>query len=115
MTATCALTAAGTVHERPAAETLYDLLSELNLTLPFLVVERADGRDPEQHYIQAHLAEDGSCLVEYRDGGPDQHFRTVVAPPYDMKGHDEVAALVTSWARDDGEWRRRGHWQRVQV
>ncbi|MFI0787381.1 hypothetical protein ACH4Q6_17510 [Streptomyces lydicus] len=115
MTATRALTADGTVHDSPDAEQLYDLLSELNLTFPFLVVERADGRDPEQHYIQVHLAEDGSCLVEHRDGGPDQHFRTVVGPPYAMKGHDEVAALVTSWARDDGEWRQRGQWQRVRV
>ncbi|WP_438490239.1 hypothetical protein [Streptomyces sp. S186] len=115
MTATRALTAAGAVYDSPDGETLYDLLSELNLALPFLVVERADGRDPEQHYIQVHLAEDGSCLVEYRDGGPDQHFRTIVAPPYAMKGHDEVAALVTSWAQDDGEWRLRGPWQQVRV
>ncbi|MFI9357608.1 hypothetical protein [Streptomyces lydicus] len=115
MTATRALTADGTVHDRPDAVLLYDLLSELNLRFPFLIVERADGGAPEQRYIQVHLEEDGSCLVEYRDGGPDQHFRAVVAPPYAMKGHDEVAALVTSWAQDDGEWRQRGNWQRVRV
>ena len=110
MTRTRAVTANGDSWEDPDEDTLYDLLSELNLVHRFVVVERADSSAPGQHFIQAYLDDDHSCLVEYRDGGPHAHYQARIPAPYAMHGHDVVAAVVKSWARDDGYWKTALPW-----
>lgn len=102
----------GDTWDDPAEDTLYDLLSELNLVHRFLVVERTEGPDPGQHYIQVYLEDGGSCLVEYREGGPHAHFQARVPAPYAMHGHDIAADVVKSWARGDDRWRTALPWTR---
>lgn len=128
----------GDTWDDPAEDTLYDLLSELNLVHRFLVVERivestdpsgssdpsgpsgpsdvsdpsgsSPSSDPGQHYIQVYLEDDGSCLVEYREGGPHAHFQARVPAPFAFHGHDIAAGAVKSWARDDDHWRTALPW-----
>jgi hypothetical protein len=100
----------GDCWDDPDEDTLYDLLSELNFVHRFLVVERADSPDPEQHYIQAYLDDDHSCLVEYRDGGPHAHYRARIPAPFAMHGQDIAADIVKSWARGDTHWRTALTW-----
>lgn len=100
----------GDTWDDPAEDILYDLLSELNLVHRFLVVERTESTDRGQHYIQVYLEDDGSCLVEYREGGPHAHFQARVPAPFAMHGHDIAAGVVKSWARDDDRWRTALPW-----
>lgn len=105
----------GDTWDDPDEDTLYDLLSELNLVHRFLIVERADSPDPGQHYIQVYLEDDHSCLVEYRDGGPHAHCQARIPAPYALHGHDLAADVVKSWARDDGQWRAALPWSPLTV
>ncbi len=99
-----ALTAAGDTYDNLSRDGIFDRLSEMNMRFPFLILERMDGRDPSQHYIQAYLGQDDSCLVEYRDGSDDHHFHTIVPSPWAMSGHAKVAQLIVSWAEDGDDW-----------
>jgi hypothetical protein len=99
-----ATTWSGETWDDPDEDTLYDLLSEMNLVHRFVTVERLDTPEPER-FIQVHLNDDMSCLIEYRDGGPHAHFQARVPAPFEMYGHDLAAEVVKSWARDDGYWR----------
>ncbi|MFI6008287.1 hypothetical protein ACIBAG_05590 [Streptomyces sp. NPDC051243] len=107
MAAIRAITESGQTYDDPDEETLYDLLSELNLRYRFLIVERPDS---PQHYIQVRLEDDGSCLVEYRDGGPHAHYQARIPAPYAFHGHDTAAGIVNSWAHDDDQWRTALPW-----
>jgi hypothetical protein len=57
---------------------------------PYLIVERA----PEI-YIQTYRESADEYTLEYRDGGADRHFTTIVT------GSDTVAGLIWDWARED--------------
>lgn len=102
-----AITESGQTYDDPAEETLYNLLSELNLCHRFLIVERPHA---QQHYIQVCLEDDGSCLVEYREGGPHSHYQARIPAPYAFHGHDTAAGIINSWARNDGHWRTALPW-----
>jgi hypothetical protein len=103
----------GDTWEDPDEDTLYDLLSELNLLHRFLIIERTDSPDHARYYIQVYLEEDSSCLVEYREGGPHAHFQARVPAPYAMHGHDIAADVVKSWARGDDRWKTALPWTPV--
>ncbi len=111
MTRVRARTWSGDTWDDPHEDQLYDLLSEMNLLHRFVIVERVDPPLPGEHFIQVHLNDDLSCLIEYREGGPQAHFQADVAAPFDMYGHDVVADVVKSWARDDGRWRDALPWR----
>lgn len=53
--------------------------------------------------------DDGTYVVEYRDGQPDRHFGTVVE---DMRS---AHALVTGWAQGRAEWRESATWRPLSV
>jgi hypothetical protein len=74
----------------------------------FLIVESL--LDPSgQTYAQTSRNPDGSYIVEYRAGGPQEHYRTVAA---DMRS---AHALVTGWALDLPDWQKSAHWNPVQL
>jgi hypothetical protein len=52
-----------------------------------------------QTYAQTSRTEDGSYIVEYRDGKPEQNYGTAVR---DMRA---AHSLLTGWAFDLPEWR----------
>ncbi len=57
-----------------------------------------------QTYVQTSRNADGTYVVEYRNGGPEKHFGTVVR---DMRA---AHALVTGWAFDLPGWRDTDRW-----
>ena len=62
-----------------------------------------------QTYAQTSRNDDGTYIVEYRDGGPDHHYGTTVS---DMR---TAHALITGWAFGTPGWRESAAWQSVQV
>jgi hypothetical protein len=114
------------VLDNPSAENLYDLLAEMNFRYPFLIVEHQGLLPAHQHYIQVHLDLDidpkkgRGYFVEYRDGGPDRHFRatarddepwgSVFSPAF-----EQVAKVVQDWAFQRGGWREAMPWQRIDL
>ncbi|KOG63838.1 hypothetical protein ADK76_11245 [Streptomyces griseoflavus] len=100
----------GTTVDAPSDEKLFDLLSEMNLRHRFVIVDRLDRGQPGQYYMQVYLNDDMSCQVEYRDGGPAQHFQAHVPGPFDHRGHEVVASVLTAWAADRPGWREALDW-----
>lgn len=62
-----------------------------------------------QTYAQTSRNEDGTYIVEYRDGGPERHYGTV-AP--DMRS---AHALITGWAFAVLGWRDSATWEPLSV
>jgi hypothetical protein len=104
-------------------ELLHDLLASMNFRHCFLIVERTD---LVQHYIQVMVdtdvdPEEGTgYFVEYRQGGPDQHFRAVARddswpgrafPP----AFAQVVKVVQDWAFQHHGWREAMSWERLDL
>jgi hypothetical protein len=72
----------------------------------FLIIERLT--DPtRQTYAQIARNDDGTYVVEYRDGSADRHFGTVAA---DINIANE---LLTGWALGTDGWHARAEWSPV--
>ncbi|WP_246127534.1 hypothetical protein [Amycolatopsis rhizosphaerae] len=110
--------------EGPSETQLHDLLADINLSVPFVIVERLDD-DPGDHYLQVRLDErvdpnqGRAYLVEFRDGGPEAHFRAVVSDnsPWDSAfspAFDTVVSTVQSWAFQREDWRTALAWERLE-
>jgi hypothetical protein len=61
-------------------------------------------------YIQAATDDEGSFVVEYRDGSSDDHFRAARA----MRLEDVIAAFQ-SYLRQDDQWRSRFEWEKLDL
>jgi hypothetical protein len=61
-------------------------------------------------YIQAAMDDDGTFVVEYQDGSADDHYRTPAAVAI-----DDVVEAFQSYLQQDGTWRSRFEWQKVEV
>lgn len=60
-----------------------------------------------QRYLQTYANEDGTFDLEYRDGGPDQHYRSAQpVSPTEMK-----AAFVSYGLEGDESWRDQVAWE----
>lgn len=60
------------------------------------------------HYLQ--VAElDGALVLEYRDGGPDRHYRTTRT---DLTRHD-AAAIFRMYFNGDPRWREAVPWAQI--
>lgn len=70
---------------------------------------RADIPGARATYAQTSRNDDGTYVVEYRDGGPARHFGTVAK---DMRS---AHALVTGWAQERPDWRDSATWRPVSV
>jgi hypothetical protein len=62
-----------------------------------------------QTYVQTARHEDGTYVVEYRDGGPEHHHGTLA------QGMRAAHALVAGWAFDIPGWRESAAWEAVSV
>jgi hypothetical protein len=121
-------TADGHVINNPSAEDLddllYDLLGSMNFRHNFVIVERTD---LVQHYIQVIVDRDIDpdkgrvFFVEYRDGGPDQHFRAAARddawwPDKAFSAAFElVVKVVQDWAFQRHGWREAMSWERIDL
>jgi hypothetical protein len=103
-----ATTESGLVLDDPTEDGLWVLFEKLEAGEgSFLVVESL--LDPHgQTFAQAVRSEDGSYVVEYRQGSADQHFQTS-APDY-----REAHALVTLWAFGRPGLLERAVWHRLE-
>jgi hypothetical protein len=63
-----------------------------------------------QVYIQTTMDDDGSFIVEYRDGSADDHYRASAEVAI-----DDVVRAFHSYLRQDDAWRSRFDWQKVNV
>jgi hypothetical protein len=105
-----ATTAFGTSFDDPSEDDLFDLLSEMNLRGPFVIVERLDREPAGQHFMQVYLNRDESCQVEFRAGSEDRHYQASVPGPFEMAGHFVVARVLQDWAFDRPGWREALSW-----
>jgi len=77
------------------------------LAASFLIVERTT--DPSGHtYAQALRRDDGSYLVEHRDGDAGHHYGTIVA---DMRTAHQ---LLTGWAFQLPGWSSHATWSQIR-
>lgn len=100
----------GETVEDPDRETLFDLLSELNLTHRLLVVRRLDMPGPGEWSMRVLLQDDMSCSVAYREG-PNGPNACDVGAPFDFYGHEVVADVVEDWVRGGDQWRTALDWR----
>ncbi|WP_042381450.1 DUF6891 domain-containing protein [Streptacidiphilus melanogenes] len=99
----------GARHVRPTAEALAALVAGVGTPgNAFLVLHRVPDRP--HHFLQIWRDDEAEAYtVELRDGGPDRHFRSLLADPA------RVAQLLTAWARNaddaDERWRAELSWE----
>lgn len=119
-------TANGPVLDNPSAVDLHDMLAAMNFRYPFVIVERTDLAPPGEHYIQVHMDldidpdEGRGYFVEYRDGGPDRHFRAVARDnaPWGSAwspAFERVVKVVQDWAFQRHGWREAMSWERIDL
>jgi hypothetical protein len=56
------------------------------------------------NYVQVWLRQDGIYQLEYRDGTPAEHYRTLTVSA------DKVHTAFNAWRTDDREWRTSFTW-----
>lgn len=99
----------GTAVIRPDVASIEHELDRLSERNWYAVLE-----DDDERYVQVGLGRnagvsDGQFAVEYRDGGPERHFRHVTT------SLDVVKSVFLGFAGNDDGWRDRLVWQRVQL
>jgi hypothetical protein len=99
----------GDVLDDPSEDALSTMFQDLEAGKgTFLIVESlADSNG--QTFVQAARSDDGSYVVEYRQGSADQHFQAT-APDF-----REAHALVTMWAFGRPGLLERATWTRLDV
>ncbi|UQA95865.1 DUF6891 domain-containing protein [Streptomyces halobius] len=97
-------TETGPVLSRPTAAELTTLLGRIGADDDhFVVVERIP--EEAQRFVQTWREGARPFAVEYRDGGPDQHFRA------ETTDTGRVVAAFLDWARGVETWRTALDWQ----
>ncbi len=99
----------GDTLDDPSTDALFTMFEGLEAGKgTFLIVEAlADVNG--QTFVQAARGDDGTYVVEYRQGSADQHFQTT-AP--DVR---EAHALVTMWAFGLPGLHERVTWSRLEL
>ena len=115
--------ASGRTLDNPTDVEVHDLFADLNARCPFAVVERLDREPTDQFYFQIHLDYDGDRNadadkevdidydVEYRDGGPDRHYKARITDLYGFAGLDLVYKVYRAWRAEDPELAHLLSWQ----
>jgi hypothetical protein len=62
------------------------------------------------YYIQTRVLDDGQFAVEYREGGPDQHYGAA-----DPQHLEAVVDAFLSYLADDNRWRTAFAWRRMTL
>jgi hypothetical protein len=107
--------AGGRVVDDPTEDELHDLLSEMNLRHRYVILERCDLEPRDQHYMQVYLNDDMSYQVEYRAGGPDQHYQSHIPTLPEVERPGPVVGLMMDWAHDRPGWREAVQWVPLRV
>lgn len=97
----------GQIWEDPSEDLLFMLMEDIERgNEKFLVIERLSDTT-QQTYIQSARNDDGTYVVEYRDGSPQKHFGTNVG---DMRS---AHAVITAWAFELPHWSDSATWSQI--
>ncbi|MFD4477471.1 hypothetical protein ACFWPU_15350 [Streptomyces sp. NPDC058471] len=107
--------AVGQSWDDPSEAQIQRLYAGLNLSCPFLILEHPDLWDDDQHYLQMALNDDLSMVLEYRDGGPAEHYRAEVPLQSEYGGDEIVVPVLLAWAARRQGWRGALPWVRWDV
>ncbi len=88
--------------DNPAAADIRQTLGRLNLLGPSWAV--LDIRS--NYYIQTRILQDEQFTVEYREGGPDQHYKAV-GP------REKVVDAFLDYLVSGNRWRTAFEWRRL--
>jgi hypothetical protein len=100
-------TSGGLVQRNPTEKRIRALLVALSRD-EYVIIERVGS--PDSHYIQIWVRSDGVFQLEYRAGGPSEHYQTRA------DSRDKVVSALSGWSaeenawRDDFEWLSIGNW-----
>ncbi len=100
-------------HEREISEPI--TLEAIEMTVATLTdpgeayVILNNGEDREERYLQAAGTIEEGFIVEYRDGGPGEHYRG------DRRMSSSELALILSTYHQQGAWRSMLTWHKVRV
>jgi hypothetical protein len=97
----------GDSWDDPEDDKIFDLVRDLGPDNRFLIVERHDRPSLWQHYMQVYLNDDSTFALEFRDGGPQAHYRAEVG----ADARDLPAAIIVQWASDQTGWRDALPWK----
>jgi hypothetical protein len=99
----------GDVIDDPSEDALFMMFEDIEAGgSTYLIIDSLQD-STSQTYAQTSRNDDGTYIVEYRDGGPDRHFGTVAQ---DMRS---AHALITGWAFGVPGWRDSATWQAVSI
>lgn len=62
------------------------------------------------YYLQARVFDDGLFNVEYREGGPDRHYRAGSHQP-----ESAVVSVFLDYLDNGNRWRTAFEWRRVEI
>lgn len=105
-----AVEAGGNAVDDPTYVEVHDLLADMNLSHPYVIVERRDREPAGHHYMQVYLNDDLSYQVEYREGREELHFQAHVPSQGPVIGPEPVAKVIDDWMRDGVAWRTALPW-----
>ncbi|WP_433680311.1 hypothetical protein [Nocardia sp. CA-119907] len=122
-----AIDASGRALDDPTDTEVHDLFASLNARWMFAIVERLDREPANQFYFQIHLdyvgdqnpdadeEVDVDYDVEFRDGGPDEHYRARITGMYGFTGMDLVHKVFRAWRAEDPELRELLQWEPLNL
>jgi hypothetical protein len=96
----------GRVLKGLTLEQLSEMVRLLGPGSPFVVVERMDDTEGN-YYVQACHRDDGTWIVEYRDGDRSHHYQA------DASGPGAVYRVLAGWALQLPGWRQGVTWRPV--
>ncbi|BCJ41881.1 hypothetical protein GCM10010168_75690 [Actinoplanes ianthinogenes] len=89
----------------PTPDRIERVMSRLGVDNHFAILERADGWFVQVGYGPAAGAAPGEYALEYREGGPEHHFRA------ETSDRTEAERLLTEFLAGDESWRQRHVWR----
>lgn len=99
----------GDVVDDPSEDRVFMMFEDIEMGFgSYLIVEDL-GDSTSQTYAQTCRNDDGTYIVEYRDGGPTQHYGTTVA---DMRAAHE---LILGWMWQLPGWHESATWELVSL
>ncbi|MFJ5231169.1 hypothetical protein ACIQBJ_14895 [Kitasatospora sp. NPDC088391] len=102
------MTERGLSMRDPGPTALGLMVANLQRGDSFLIVERFGPDEPAgDWYVQVRLREDGVFEVEYRDGVPAEHYRTLTVSA------ERATAAVVGWVAGEPAWRERFRWTSI--
>jgi hypothetical protein len=93
----------GDTVEDPSENALYMMLEDIEAGEGTYLIVGSLTDSTHQTYAQTSRNDDGTYIVEYRDGGPERHYGTIAQ---DMR---TAHALITGWVFGIPGWRDSGH------